>query len=97
MKVSVRIESNLKKMGALGPPMEIELKKDRNTLEDVLERLSARYSDLRLLKDGKASDDLCQLLLNGESYLSFPEGLKRSVNEGDTILVDVYIDILSGG
>lgn len=97
MKVIVRIESNLKKTDPSEPPVEIELKKGENTLKDVLERLSARYSNLRLIEGGKATDDLCQLLLNGESYLSFPEGLKKTVNEGDVVLADIYIDLLSGG
>lgn len=97
MKVSVRIESNLKKTDGAGPPVEIELKKEKNTLEDVLERLSTRYSNLRLIEDGSVTDDLCRLLLNGESYLSFPEGLKKNVDEGDAILVDIYIDLISGG
>jgi hypothetical protein len=42
-------------------------------------------------------DDLRHLYLNGESHFSFPEGLKRKINEGDTVLVEVYMDPLAGG
>lgn len=97
MKVNVQIDLNLRKKDTLGQPMVIELKEDERTLADVLKRLSSMYSDLRLIQDGKASDDICELYLNGESYSSFPEGLKKSVNEDDLILVDIYVDLMSGG
>jgi hypothetical protein len=97
MKVSVMIQSNLTKNGGAGPPVEVELENGKNTLQDVLERVSARYSDLELIQDGRLTDDLCELLINGEDYLSFPEGLKKNLNEGDAILVDIYLTLLSGG
>jgi hypothetical protein len=97
MKVSVTIQSNLTKNGGAGPPVEVDLENGKNTLQDVLERVSARYSDLELIQDGRLTEDLCELLINGEDYLSFPEGLKKNVNEGDAILVDIYLTLLSGG
>jgi hypothetical protein len=97
MKVNVKIESNLRKTGALEPPIELELKEGENTIKHVLKRLSAMYSDLILINDGKVSDDLCRLCLNGEDCFSFPEALKKTVNEGDVILIDIYLDLLAGG
>jgi hypothetical protein len=97
MKVNVKIDSNMRKTNALEPPLEIMLGEGKNTLEGVLEKLSFMYADLVLIENGKTSHNLGQLFLNGESYLTFPEGLKRNVNEGDTVLVDIYIDLVSGG
>jgi molybdopterin converting factor small subunit len=97
MRVSVQIDLNLRKKETTGQPVVVELKEGDNTLADVLRRLSSMYSDLRLIEDGNTSDDICGLHLNGESYSSFPEGLKTRVNEGDVILLDIYVDLMSGG
>ena len=42
-------------------------------------------------------DDLHHLYLNGENHFSFSEGLKKKVNEGDTVRVEAYMDPLAGG
>lgn len=97
MKVHVNISLNLKRADRLKEPMEVDLKEGENTLGHVLQKLSSSYSDLTLIHDGEASDNLCGLYLNGESCSPFPEGLKRNVSDGDLILVDIYVDLLSGG
>ena len=97
MKISVTINSNIRIKGTLGPPIEIELEGSENTLEDALKKLSAMYPDLRLIENGERGDDLGLLSLNGEDYFSFPEGLKKKINDGDAVLVEVYIDVIAGG
>lgn len=97
MKINVKFDSNLGKSSASEPAITLDLPDDKNTLEDVLIRLSRMYADLVLVENGKVHDDLRQLFLNGVSYTSFPEGLKKTVNEGDAVLVDVYIGGLAGG
>lgn len=97
MRVYVNIGLNLKRKDRLDEPLELELKEGENTLEHVLQRLSSSYSDLRLTYDGEVSDNLCGLYLNGETYSSFPEGLRKDVADGDLILVDIYVDLISGG
>jgi len=97
MIIKVKIDSNVRKKSALEPPMEIELKGCENTLEDVLEKLSDMYPDLKLIENGEMGDDLGQLFLNGEGHFSFSEGLKKKISEGDTVQAEVYIDVLAGG
>jgi hypothetical protein len=97
MKINVRIDSNMRKTSTLAPPIIIDLPDDENTLEDLLIKLSGMYADLILIKNGKVDESLYRFLLNGESYTSFPEGLRKKITEGDSVLVDVYIDALAGG
>ncbi len=97
MKINVKIDSNLRKASSLEPPKALYLSDKQNTLEDVLKKLSGMYADLLLIKNGKTSDELNQLLLNGESLEKIPEGLKKNVSEGDTIIIDIFIDGLAGG
>jgi hypothetical protein len=52
---------------------------------------------LKFIERGEMGDDLRHLYLNGESHFSFPEGLNRTIREGDTVLVEAYMDPLAGG
>ncbi|MBN2124432.1 MAG: hypothetical protein JW821_09090 [Deltaproteobacteria bacterium] len=97
MKVRVKVDSNLRIKDVFEPPLDLELQIDQNTLKDVLQTLSAMYPPLRFIEKGEMGDDLRHLYLNGESHFSFPEGLKRKVREGDTVLVEAYMDPLAGG
>ena len=56
-----------------------------------------RYPYLKFIERGEMGDDLRHLYLNGESHFSFPEGLKKKIHEGDTVLVEAYMDPLAGG
>jgi molybdopterin converting factor small subunit len=97
MKIKVRIDSNLRIKNVFEPPLQMDLQDGENTLHDVLQQLSGRYPSLKFIERGEMGDDLRHLYLNGESHFSFPEGLKKKVNEGDTVLVEVYMDPLAGG
>ena len=97
MKVRVKVDSNLRIKNVFEPPLDLELQMDQNTLKDVLQKLSAMYPPLRFIEKGEMGDDLHHLFLNGESHFSFPEGLKRKVSEGDTVLVEAYMEPLAGG
>ena len=97
MKVRVKVNSNLRIKNVFEPPLNLELQMDQNTLKDVLQKLSAMYPPLKFIEKGEMGDDLRHLFLNGESHFSFPEGLKRKVSEGDTVLVEAYMEPLAGG
>ncbi len=97
MKIKVTVDSNLRIKNVFEPPLELELRDDENTLKDVLGKLAEKYPYLRFIEKGEMGDDLRHLYVNGESHFSFPEGLKREVNEGDTVRVEAYMDPLAGG
>ena len=52
---------------------------------------------MKFIEDGEMGEDLRYVYLNGESHFSFSEGLKKKINEGDTILVKAYMEPLAGG
>ena len=97
MKIKVKVDSNLKIKNVFEPPLELELKDDENTLKDVLGKLAEKYPYLRFIEKGEMGDDLRHLYLNGQSHFSFSEGLKKELIEGDTVLVEAYMDPLAGG
>ena len=97
MKIRVKVDSNLRIKNVFEPPLELELRDGENTLKDVLGKLAEKYPYLRFIEQGEMGDDLRHLYLNGESHFSFSEGLKREVNEGDTVRVEAYMDPLAGG
>ena len=97
MKVKVEVDSNLQIKNVFEPPLEIELDDGKNTLKDLLNKLSDMYPYLNFINQGEMGDDLRHLFLNGENHFSFPEGLQRKINEGDTVLVEAYLDPLAGG
>ncbi|MDD5008786.1 MAG: hypothetical protein PHU49_10605 [Syntrophorhabdaceae bacterium] len=97
MKVKVRIDSNLRIKNVFEPPLEVELNNGENTLKDVLQRLYEMYPYLKFIDRGEMGDDLRNLFLNGESHFTFSEGLKKKINDGDTVHVEAYMDPLAGG
>lgn len=97
MKIKVKVDSNLKIKNVFEPPLELELKDDEHTLKDVLGKLAEKYPYLRFIEKGEMGDDLRHLYVNGESHFSFSEGLKKELTEGDTVLVEAYMDPLAGG
>ncbi|HNS13878.1 MAG TPA: hypothetical protein PKM08_00965 [Syntrophorhabdaceae bacterium] len=97
MKIKVKVESNLRIANVFEPPLDMELQDGENTLQDVLQRLYEMYPYLRFIDKGEMGDDLRNLYLNGKSHFIFSEGLKRKVNEGDTVRVEAYMDPLAGG
>ena len=97
MKVKVKVESNLRIKNVFEPPLDLELQIDQNTLRDVLEKLSAMYPHLRFFEKGEMGDDLRHLYLNGKNHLAFSEGLKKKIREGDTVMLEAYMEPLAGG
>jgi len=97
MKIKVKVESNLRIANIFEPPLDMELQDGENTLQDVLQRLYEMYPYLRFIDKGEMGDDLRNLYLNGKSHFIFSEGLKKKVNEGDTVRVEAYMDPLAGG
>ncbi len=97
MKIKVKVDSNLKIKNVFEPPLELELKDDEHTLKDVLGKLAEKYPYLRFIEKGEMGDDLRHLYVNGQSHFSFSEGLKKQLTEGDTVLVEAYMDPLAGG
>lgn len=97
MKIKVKVDSNLQIKNVFEPPLQMDLPEGENTLQDVLQQLAARYPYLRFMERGEMGDDLRHLYLNGASHFTFPEGLKKKVRAGDTVLVEAYMDPLAGG
>ncbi|MBW2334761.1 MAG: MoaD/ThiS family protein [Deltaproteobacteria bacterium] len=97
MKVKVNVDSNLQIKNVFEPPLEIELSNGENTLKDLLKKLSAMYPYLKFINQGEMGDDLRHIFVNGENHFSFSEGLQKKINDGDTVLVEAYLDPLAGG
>jgi molybdopterin converting factor small subunit len=97
MKVKVMVDSNLRINNVFEPPLELELRANANTLQDVLEKLYEMYPYLKFIDKGEMGDDLRNLFLNGKSHFSFSEGLKKEIKDGDTVHVEAYMDPLAGG
>ena len=97
MKAKVIIDSNLCIKNAFEPPVEVELLDEENTLRDVLTKISDMCPEMRFVEKGKMGDDLRYLYLNGKSHFSFSEGLRKKIEEGDTIFVEAYMEPLAGG
>ena len=97
MKIKVRVDSNLQIKNVFEPPLELDLQNGEDTLKQVLEKLAGMYPHLRFIERGEMGDDLRHLYLNGESHFSFPEGMNKKIHEGDTVLVEAYMDPLAGG
>jgi len=97
MKIKVKVDSNLRIKNVFEPPLQMDLPEGENTLKDVLQKLSGMYPYLKFIERGEMGDDLRHLYLNGESHFSLPDGLKKEIHEGDTVLVEAYMDPLAGG
>ena len=97
MKIKVKVNSNLRIRNTFEPPFEMELEVGENNLKDILQKLSDMYPPLKFIERGEMGDDLRHVYVNEESHFSFSEGLNRKINEGDTIMVEAYMDPLAGG
>lgn len=97
MHTRVTVDANLRIKNVFEPPLEIELRDDEHTLQDVLHRLAGMYPFLKFVEKGQIGDDIRHVFLNGTNHLSFSKGLKREVQDGDTIRVEAYMDPLAGG
>lgn len=94
--MKVTVDSNLRIQNSFEPPIQMELALDKNALQDVLQTLSEMVPCLSLIDQGGMGEDLRHLYLNGRSHFSFSEGLKKKINEGDTILVEAYLEPIDG-
>ncbi len=66
--------------------------------EEALRLIEVEYEPhLKFIAKGEMGDDLRHVYLNGESHFTFSEGLSRKLSEGDTVLVEAYMDPLAGG
>ncbi|MCX8111378.1 MAG: hypothetical protein N3D15_09050 [Syntrophorhabdaceae bacterium] len=97
MKVNVRVESNLRIKNLFEPPFYIDLGEDEADLKGLLKNLKRLYPYMRFIESDEMGDDLRHVYLNGVSHFTFPEGLNKKVKEGDTVLVEAYMDPLAGG
>lgn len=97
MRIKVKINSNLSIKNVFEPPLEMEMEVGENALQDVLQKLTDLFQPLQFIERGEMGDDLRNIYLNDESHFSFSEGLKREIKEGDTIMVEAYMDPLAGG
>ena len=94
--MKIKVDSNLRIENTFEPPLEMELEVGENVLKDVLQKLSDMYPALKFIERGEMGDDLRYLYLNGKSHFSFSEGLNKKIKEGDTILVEAYMEPLDG-
>ena len=97
MKARVKIDSNFRIKNVFEPPVEVELLDNENTLRDVLKKISDMCPEMQFMEKGGMGDDLRYLYLNGESHFTFSDGLRKKIEEGDTIFVEAYMEPLAGG
>ena len=97
MKIHVKVDSNLRIPNVFEPPLKVEMDQEEASLRDVLQRLAAMYPHLKFIEKGEMGDDLRHVYLNGKSHFTFPAGLSKKISEGDTVLVEAYMDPLAGG
>jgi len=94
---TVKIESNLKIKNLFEPPFTINLDGSNDDLLGVLKKLSTLYPFLRFTENNEMGDDIRHVYINGISHFDLPEGLRKKVQDGDTVFVETYMDPLAGG
>ena len=97
MKIKVKVDSNLRIKNVFEPPLEMDLLNGEDTLKDVLQKLSGRYPYLRFIERGEMGDDLRHLLPQWRESFFFSRRVEKKIREGDTVLVEAYMDPLAGG
>lgn len=97
MSKTVKVESNLKIKNLFEPPFTVNLSEGEDNLLGVLKKLSRMYPFLRFTENSEMGDDIRHVYINGVSHFDLPEGLKKKVNDGDTVLIETYMDPLAGG
>ncbi|GAB6908347.1 hypothetical protein DESC_780445 [Desulfosarcina cetonica] len=94
--MKITIDSNFRIQNSFEPPLQLELEGSEQGLQDILQKLTDMHPPLKFIEHGEMGDDLHHLYLNGESHFSFSEGLKTKIKDGDTILVEAYLEPLDG-
>lgn len=94
--MKIKVDSNLRIENIFQPPIEMVLDAGEDSLGDALRKLSKMCPPLKFIEEGEMGEDLRYLYLNGKSHFSFPEGLKKKINEGDTVLVEAYTEPRDG-
>ena len=94
--MKINIDSNLSIRNSFEPPLQLELEGSDPGLQDVLQKLTDMNPLLKLIDQGEMGEDLHHLYLNGQSHFSFAEGLKKKIRDGDTILVEAYLEPIDG-
>jgi hypothetical protein len=96
LRMKIRVDSNLRIENIFQPPLQLVLDAGLTSLGDVLQKLCEMCPSLKFIEQGEMGEDLRYLYLNGESHFSFSEGLKKKIQEGDTVLVEVYMEPRDG-
>lgn len=97
MAKTVKVDSNLKIKNLFEPPFTFNLSENEDTLIGVLKKLSTMYPFLKFTENGEMGDDIRHVYINNVSHFDLKEGLKKKLNDGDTVFVETYMDPLAGG
>jgi hypothetical protein len=96
--MKIIVDSNLYIPKVFEPPIELNFEGGTITLKDVLERLANICMSVQFLKNnGELGFDVDELLLNRKNYFSLEQGLLTSLQEGDRVRVEIYMEPLGGG
>ena len=74
MKIKVKVDSNLQIKNVFEPPLEMDLRNGENTLQDLLQKLSAKYPYLKFLERGEMGMTCATFTLTGRAIFHFPKG-----------------------
>ena len=96
--MKVVIESNLTIGNIFEPPVELVFQSEIITIKDVLERLGNICESVQFLrKDGDLGNDVDEVIVNDENYITLKRDLNTYLKEGDRVTVNIYYEILGGG
>jgi hypothetical protein len=96
--MQVTVESNLHISNIFEPPLTLDLEGRSPVLRDALQELANRCRSVQFVQDdGRAGDDVNNILLNGNDYYSLAQGLNTPLQQNDMISVEIYMDPLGGG
>jgi len=96
--LKVVIDSNLMIGNLFEPPVELVFRGDIITIKDVLERLGNICESVQFLrKDGDLGNDVDEVFINDENYITLKRDINTYLKEGDKVTVNIYYEILGGG
>jgi len=91
------ISRNLLIHKVLEPPVELTFENNEVTLKNTLESLANLSSSIEFpKKDGSVGHDVDEMLINGKKYLTWKQGLKTSLKDGDKVRVEIFLEVLCG-
>jgi hypothetical protein len=95
--MEIQIDANFKLTGIFEPPWCLSLDKDKITLRELLKHLDSLWETVHILEGEDLSDDIEELLLNGQHFFTLPGHLNIPLKNRDHLWIELYMAPLGGG